>query len=628
MGAGGSKSRAQRVGGIVIPPSVQTDMDKLSEVVRQILAKGVLYNFNNLARPGVCGDYALFLKKDIEKQLLSFTTTVDVSGGGKKRLELVYQNPRQMLPEADRKAACSSLATAMIRLAATVVACLASIQVASSAPPIQRGGGIPQIRAWLVANGYIATTDAAKPAGEPIEIHTPGVFGRAVTFQLVFRESEDILTHASISATGARPGEPPMPAGSLKLDMLNPIRIPGTDAEIMPVRITDSANLPWLVGVLYKGVFKSLLDTNPPMPFLDFVELFFRKTQGPVKTSINTETRDQLAAINEIFRQYRRNPAQPAILFQPISAFLQTYAGLPPTALGAYGGPGVAAPAYPGAPAAPAYPGAAPAYSLPPRPGAAGPLIQLRPPTLEGAVQYDIPLATSKAINDTFKFFMENLQIDTSPAVLRAWTLRAIENPDRTITTGVCKDRYWSQTTLGKVYPWAAFQFLCVKKWENIAESKPEGETFEPEWLDFVRTMATEIYPADADSTLPSLDRLGGGAALSQMRFKDVRRVPVCMRSDEPRVNYRAVQDGILSLQGIYDRHVRSIWSILNNLIVVFVDPDTKQEVVKIHPAALRGDSTEAYVNEWAGKARALLRDFYLDVERAYTAAVEELEAV
>lgn len=656
---GGSKGRSI----IEIPSTVQKDLEKLSIIANQILSSGALYDFNNLARPGVCGDYAVFLKKDIEKKLLSFTTTVDICGS-KQRMELMYQNPRKMISnDATRKAVCSSLATSMIRLASTVVACLASIQVGTPgqrSTALQRGGHIQQVRAWLIAQGYISAEDEKRTAGEPIEIRTPGSGARAIQFKMTFRESEDILTHATITASGTPAGQLPMPAGSLKMDFLNPIRVPGTNVDVLPVRVVDSTNLPWLVGILHKGYFKSLIESNQPMPILDFIELFFRKTQGAVqKTSIVQESREQLGAANEIFKQFRRIQ-NPDILLRPLAPFLQAYLGAYPGIGLAPGGiaPGIApgglgpgiAPGGGlglGGPYPPAFPpGAYQQFPAGPYQQAvyqgqgqgifqAGyqarfdqqPTIQLRPPSMDATLQYEIPLVTAKSISDSFKYFQESITEGTSPAITRAQALRRSEFEDRTILSGVCRDDYWSRPTLGKIYPWATLQFLSVKKWENLTATpvKPEAEIFEPEWLEFLRTLTEDIYPASSSSGLPTLERQGGSPLLNNMRFKDVKKVAVCASTDEPRVDYTAVQKGILQLQGLYDAHVKAMWGILNNLVVVIADPETRTESVKLHPAALRGDSTEAYVDAWAAKARKQLKDFYLNVERIYAGAVKEL---
>ena len=71
--------------------------------------------------------------------------------------------------------------------------------------------------------------------------------------------------------------------------------------------------------------------------------------------------------------------------------------------------------------------------------------------------------------------------------------------------------------------------------------------------------------------------------------------------------------------------HVRKMWDILNSLILVIVDPETQQEVVRLHPSVVAGASSERYVNERAAAARMAIKEFYIAVEKAYLTAGRSL---
>jgi len=70
---------------------------------------------------------------------------------------------------------------------------------------------------------------------------------------------------------------------------------------------------------------------------------------------------------------------------------------------------------------------------------------------------------------------------------------------------------------------------------------------------------------------------------------------------------------------------VKRVWEILNALVIVIQDPDTKADVVRLHPAVLRGSSF-AYVTEQAAKARDMLATYYVAVEKSYLETVSVLK--
>ena len=104
---GGTVSRP---GGVENPfpvgPALSKDLDLLTTVAVRLLSSSDIYDITNLENPGACGAYAVFMKKNIEKRLLSFVA--DLSGG--ESIEILYQNPGKLIPTAKRREICKQLA--------------------------------------------------------------------------------------------------------------------------------------------------------------------------------------------------------------------------------------------------------------------------------------------------------------------------------------------------------------------------------------------------------------------------------------------------------------------------------------------------------------------------------------
>lgn len=628
-----------------VDTALSNDLNRLSMVAARILSTPDIYDVNNLARPGVCGDYAVFLKDNIAKRLLPFVA--DVSGGG--AVEVLYQNPRKSLPSAEMRAAvCEQLATTMLRTIAIVVASLTSIQVAHgsrevAARVVQRGGAVGDIMSWLSNAGYIRRADAAAGGtivGRRFElVNSRGGAGRP-TFSLVFGETRDGLYPASLFATAA-PGTAAMPTGALKIAFANPITLPGPPTmaavSVLPMRVTDTGGVPWMVGILHNNMFKSINPTaaaaagaadGPYDPF-DIWEQLFRRTQGwSDPTRPYFERREQTNAANEIFEQFKRL-RNPQIILATVERFLMEYvpgyyAGYGPGGAAGYAVPaaaGYAAPyGYPGAGALPPMvPGAgafAPRY--PPGPAGVGagaralPALAPAPAGADG-LRYDIPLSAGRSINDALKLFREAITRESSPAAVRTNTLVAQVYPNRTVQLGICRDPYWGEKNLARILPWAAFQFLCIKDWKLMsAERRSAGGNFEDEWLKFTENLTTRIYT--------SAPKLEGAGFLDQMRFSGAEKVAGCATGVAPIItNIDALQIGLEQIRNRYNRHVRDVWAILNTLIVVIQDPDAKGlEVVRLHPAVIQQGSSTKYVAAKAAAARKMLLSFYTDIEDLY----------
>jgi hypothetical protein len=651
MGVGGSKQQMATIGDpFPIDLRLSKDLDKLSYVAARILSTPDIYDVNNLAKPGVCGDYAVFLKKGLEKKLLPFIG--DVKG---TLQEVVYQNPRKSISDLEtRKQICSQMVETMLRAIATVVACLASIQVKSHEKAVegvpkqadvgvqrgglQNGGNITSIRDWFQQAGYISATNAAKPSGSFMVFQNPGIpASPKYQYKLKLERTEGNLTYGLISVD-SKPGIPDaLQPGSLRVQFLNQVAmpVPGSNVSVLPMRIVDDAGITWIAGVFYNNTFKSFADTGN-IYITDFLERLFRRSAGA--DDIMIESRDKITEANLVFQNLRRTQ-NPQVVLQALSRWLPSaipgfQAGYQPVPYGLpqapYGQPYGLPPPY-GAP-----PAAAP-YGLPY--GAQQPLVPYRPPTaygvgtmpgtvslrpVTGDMSYDIPINATKGIMDAFKHFRELLPKESSPAAARAASLSGLENRDRTVQTHVCSDPYWKEPTLKNIYPWATLQFLSIKEWKSLAEDRSKPNIFEDEWTDFLEKLGG-IY---SSTERPTLERPNGAKFLDQMRFTKANELELCKPSTNPSVRFKEVQGALSELQALYDSHVKKTWNLLNSLIYLIEDPDTKVEVVRLHPnviSAKSGMSSEKYVKEKAKEARRLIADFYIGVERIYSRAVKSL---
>ncbi len=644
MGAGQSSAAGSIANPFPVDPRLSKDLDKLSIVAARILSTPDIYDVNNLSRPGVCGDYAVFLRKNLEKKLLPF-----VFDDGGKRTEVVYQNPRKSMENQElRKKICRSMIDTMLRTISTVVACLASIQVASPSREtaitgigVQKGGGIPDIRDWLANAGYITSGDKS-PAGTKIPFRNPGLpISSDYSYELTLDRTEGPLTYAYISAKTsptASASFQALPTGALRVHFLNPIQIPvaGSAAHsILPIRIVDNANIPWCAGILYQNVFKSFNTTSPQFYITDLIIRLFRRTQG--SNDEITETRNEINIANNVFQEYRRTmiskyvfDAIPQFLSQHIPGY-QSYApGTIQQPQYIQGPGGILQQVIPGI--TPGIPGVAAAGQQaiwrPPTSTVTGaPQVALRPVTTQvipGVTDFDIPSASAKSIGETLKQFRGAVSVESSPAAVRATTLAALENRDRTVQTGICTDKYWTMPNLGRIYPWATLQFLSTRDWSVLSEDRTKTQ-FEPEWEQFLSNLAS-VYNGTGSN--PKLERPGETKFLDQMRITNIANLTICKQSQNPRVAFQEVQAGIQELQTLYRDHVRKMWDILNSLILVIIDPETQREVVRLHPSVVAGASSERYVNERASAARSAIAEYYIAVEKAYLNAGSNLRLV
>jgi hypothetical protein len=619
-----------------ISARLSSDLDKLSSIAMRILSTPELYDINNLAKPGVCGEYAVFLKKDLKKRLMPFVTKLTRDGSP---VELVYGNPRGSIKDdVQRKEICSRLADTMLRTIMTVVASLASIQIATPAreavvaASVKRGGGrrqkggtVQEVSKWLIDNGF-----ATVSTDNTLSFVISGSQVRNTAFTLQLTREENRMTYGYITGVASGPEEA-LPAGALRIHFLKPIQLAFTSGtqSCLPMRIVDSTNVPWIAGILFKAqpqnlnVFKSFYVSTPEYSLIDQLLLLFRRTQG--WTGNLVEDHKSTVQANEIFQNIRDSPAPTQTLVATLSSWFASRGYVLPAQPPPVGPYGVPPPPpygygyYPGPAPAPV---AQPTTAVMAAPLAPRPLFMPTGRPGEGAAAYLIPESTTKAILDTFKRYQAAIPRESSPALVRANTLVAAITPDREWLTGVCKDPYYTMTTLANIYPWASFQFLATKKWETITSATPE---FDDTWGQFLSKMR-ELY--NGQRGRPQIEP-AAETQLSRMRFRGTDAVfpDLCKQSGAPRVDFKEAQGGLLALQGIYEEHVKHVWAILNKLIYVVADPETGAEVVQLHPRALdpTGDSVE-YVEKVSKEALTTLMKFYLSVEETYLKSIDNLK--
>lgn len=672
MGIGSSKVVAGLENPFPISPGLEKDLYRLSFVVSRLLNSPDIYDLNNLARPGSCGDYAVFLKDKLEKRLLPFIA--DLSG---ESLAVVYQNPLKSFDSVEtRKLVCQNLSTTMVQLVSIVVACLTSLQFEStrsrlafssssshsstSAPVGQKGGaneGSIIVR-WLQQNRYVSTgaliTDSTKPGYYSMQLLNPAVLDGAATkslFKLQIKRDVDALDGTLTGFISATDDQ--LVKGYLKIIFLKPIPLADGNS-ILPIQLVDNVGLTWMCGVLNSYTFISLSPakkTDYPMELL--TSIFHKSLPDSPEVDTHIEERSALQYAETIFNAGKQNPQQ------ILNALGLRGAGGTGTGVG-YSGVGTGygygiAPQPPGG-LAPQLPGGLGGLPMLPRrrqtilpPGYSGELV---------AGEYVIPPPAAKTIISTFKKHSGEIGAANNPAQVRATLLAAQVLKDRTIQTRICQDPYWKTPNLASIYPWSTLQFLSVANFRELGSGSgappqpqpqlpvagagtgtglqpppPAGKpkatkiVLHPEWKQFIEGLKS-IYNKEG---LPTL--IGDGIELEALRFMDLAKVRGCSQlqlKQSPRVRFQEIQFGVQRLQKLYQEHAKSVWKILNSLIYIIADPDKKQEVVRLNPEIFSNPakSTSAFVNEKARDARLLLIKYYLEVERIYTETILSMKLI
>jgi hypothetical protein len=662
------------------------DLNLLSNIAARILATADIYYIYNLRSPGTCGEYSVFLKDKITQQLLPFASEFnkkDINQKGESKIYL-YQNPNKVFDDlVTRKQICSELAVSIMRLVSTVVACLASIQYKEvidrptietiMAPPKpvavgarQTGGGRADVQTWFITFGY---SSAPVPGSQDILLTSSSA--SYPNFVLKPVNSVGALSNwiIQVEPTTSRAMFPTVSPGGFRVQTIDPISIPGLppgSETILPIRIYDTAAT-WVVGILSRKTFKPL-DDQVDNVWDDFFavlyNLFLRAAGQPGELP-----EKQISKVNYARDIFQRATASPAPILQLLTPYLRsTVREFNPAMIGAsYGVPGpygaaygAAYPgAYPGAyggpyPAGPGgypgggYGGPGGGYGGPGGggPGGGGPgggyggpgggpystgyvTPQARGayyPTMVAAATgaSDVPIPAVEAFLkqlDTLKpTFIEN----SCPAAIRAITLAAAIHADRTVSTNVCLDEFWKKRTLNTIYPYATLQVLCAEDLTKLGT--PDPRNMSQTWVDFIEALRQvyPVVPAGAKTQLiPSIEPTNV-YFLDQLGYR-MGTLDLCKAGPTVTVDYPAVQAALIKINQSYTAHVAKMWDILNSLIVVIEDPDTKKDLVRLNPAVLQG-STKTYIDDVAKNAMKLIAIHYIEIEKIYTDVVKVLE--
>ena len=631
------------------------DLNLLSHITARILATPDIYSIANLNRPGVCGDYAIFLKDKIMQQLLPFASEFDkkdINQKGTSKIYL-YQNPLTALRDpVTQTQICAEIANSVIRLALTVVACLASIQykevidrpaveiIMTQPAGVQVGGGRRDVGAWFGNAGYSST---AAPGATIINLDTNASHPH---FVLTSVGAVNNITNWIIQVPPASQTRwPEVTKGGFRVQIIDPIQIPGLppDADtLLPIRIYDAART-FIVGVL-QGKTLKILDAKEDSYF-DFLtvlhHLFSRAAGNPGDLPENRL--DKILYSYEIFKRGRN-----AIL-QILTPYLSRQTGFNPMMMGAspggfvVPGPGGFAPGgfapggfAPGgfAPGGFAPGGFAPGGFAPggfAGQGFAGqgfggmplpPQQQRRlaaAPTAAGGTA--IPQSAVMAFDSVVKRFIDN----SCPAAIRATTLAATIHKDRTVATNICVDEYWKKTKIDSIYPYATLQLLCYEDVTKLGTQDPRA--MNQTWIDFVEALR-QIFPVSPPGTktqkIPSIEPTNA-YFLNQIGFKMANKLDICASGPTVTVQYPAVQDALIKINQSYTAHIAKMWDILNSLVVVIEDPDTKKDLVRLNPALLTG-STKENIEVISKNAMKLIAIHYIEIEKIYTDAVKTVE--
>ena len=625
-----------------VDDKLQKLLTHVSKIATHLLSSSDIYDIKNLSRPGSCGDYAIFLRKGIQETLLPFVASVDG-----KEYEVLYQNPLKAVDDQDkRKKICGDIANSMIKVIATVVACLGSIQIVTPSSIVQRGGATSnEVVKWLVDHRYIGSGEVSYTSlNRPIKLIDPETSNE---FTLTLAR-EGVVVMGTLTAK-AGPGVAAFPPNPLSVELLAPINVPNTTQSVLPIRIR-ATGLSWMVGVLFGNVFKSI-GTRPEWenPF-EVIESIYRRAQGGAAAfgSGAPESRASLTQADRVFSSYLRE-RDPQIIFFQIKDFLQTQI------------PGWVAPRY-------AAPGAGLGLGLDSRigsrydsrldprldprmgldsrldpryesrydprlagldlrmdnrltaadpfgrPGFLSQRQQFMRPYEQGMI-YDIPIGSVTSIRTTLDSFSKLITSRSSPAVVRARTLVA-RSENRIHYTEICNDPYWTEPRLSNVYPWATLQFLCMDDYEK--------RTLNSTWTTtFVRGLQDVYKRGDRGSIEIGPD---GASSLESLRFSNVKALEACKTGERKITEEAAVTNAIAALQQLYNKHVNEVWTILRSLIIIIKDNEKGVELVRLHPKVLAPTGSKKYIEEKATAAREAIAKYYVEVERVYHNCFKQLD--
>ena len=632
---GNATSTSSVTAPLAVDKNANTELDRLTLIADRFLGSSEFYDVENLVKPGSCGNFAVIMRKGIENVLMPFV--VDLSDG--KTAEVFYMDPlKAMTDYGTRKKICKELAETMIHAIATVTACLASIQIVKSHPreailaANKQGGGaknqnggvnnISTVGQWLETANFI---NRYERANVPVEFHVPG--GRHLTpevkFTLTLLKSEGVLSYGLFHAVGVNAAAD-YPTGSMPVQFLFPIQLPGSQTKVLPIRLVDNAGLTWASGILIDGVFKSFLDKTPTYYITEMLQRLFQTASGWRMQDRYPETRAEIELADTVFNRVHKSQ-DPQEMYKALGSFfiskVSGYQGMqqpgyiyqPQQQVGYVQQPGYVqqAPVYYPQPQQAVYQQQQqPSIYRPMQQpvGVYGPAIRQQGPIGE----VDIQPTAAIAIKRLFDVFRKQLATQGCPAEERAASLVGggydPNNANRVIT-GICADPYWKKSTLNDIYPWATFQFLSTKAWDTYGDRMQTK--FESEWRDFIDELV-KIYAG-------KLTQPRDNYQLDQMRFVNMNQFPICAQKDN-HANVAIITEGIKALHKHYDEHSRLIWRIVNDIVIRVKHPETGKDIIRFHPNVISGNkSSAAYIRERADAARTVLKEHYLTVEKIYT---------
>ena len=638
---GNAKSTSSVKAPLALDENAHMELDRLSFIADRFLGSSEFYDVGNLVKPGSCGNFAIIMRKGIENVMMPFV--VDLSDG--KTAEVFYVDPlKAMTDYTTRKKICKELAETMVHAIAIVTACLASIQIVKSHPreailaANKQGGGaknqenqenqiggvnnISTVGQWLEMANFIKRYERANV---PVEFHVPG--GRHLTpdvrFTLTLLRSEGVLSYGLFHAVGTS-STSGYPMGSMPVQFLFPIQLPGSQTKVLPIRLVDNAGLTWASGILIDGMFKSFLEKTAPCYITEILQRLFQTASGWKMQDRYPETRTEIELADTIFNRLHKSQ-DPQEMFKVLGSFFYSkvsgYQGIQQ--------PGyVLQPQQPGYIQQPGYVQQAPVYYPQQQPGyyqqqqqqqsiyrpqqqqasIYAPALRQQGPTGE----VDIYPPAAIGIKRAFEIFRKMLATQACPAEERIASLIG-SGPDakkgNLINTGICADPYWKKSNLSDIYPWATFEFLSTKVWDTYGDRNQIK--FESEWRNFIDELV-KIYAG-------KLTQPRDNYQLDQMRFVNTNQFPICTRTTF-HANVEIITDGITNLHKEYDQHSKLIWRIVNDIVIRVKHPETGKDVIRFHPNVIGNNkSSAAYIRERADAARAVLKEHYLAVEKIYT---------
>lgn len=502
MGSGSSKQTDSSHPSLRDPFPVTShlsqDLDRLSFVAARVLSTPDIYDINNLQNPDVCGDYAVFIKKQIMDDLIHLNDTkppkalkpllVDLSKTPEEPAlkEVVYQSKSSSMKTEERTKICEELAETMVQVITIIIACLASIQVSSdsrkmavsrvvtasadavsSSPIVHKGGGVDLVREWLKSYEYIHKEEIAKQGGVK-STHQFNLPVNDVKFYLDFTQQGE----SSQSTYGhIRYGTLDTIVRCKFLDYID-ISNDGIN-KVLPIIISNNVSgLVYYAGVLIPSKNRGFISfsNSPPSEIIKIETILIGVFSTPPRPKAFSPGEEPSKLFEELLQapSYSRaaliNTRAPhirSLITKSLDARYQQ--GFQYQQPGYY--PGYP-PGMPGLPGLPGYPNP----QLKQYEEDAARALRLT----EFAFKQQVEKAThhapvisipGAAVKNALTGFKDLIPLQSSPAAVRAITLAGVLDADRFVHTNVCKDPYWrsEKRNIGFIYPWATLQFLCMK---------------------------------------------------------------------------------------------------------------------------------------------------------------------